>query len=251
MRLIMRGNIVMGLTFIAIMMGIFNVSGQMEIEERRVAIHMKNVAFGKVIETLIEKYDIPVGLEQSVWVKEEDGDFWFVPNRRPRSSELSEGIKMPELQFVRINQRISISFENAVVSDVIDEIVRQMPGYKWEMNDGVVNIIRHRDRDPLFEKLLDLKVSNLDLENPAIYMIASEILAMPELLDFANDNGLCVVNLDEISWKYSKRQHSGKIQFSDLTFRELLNNIAKIKGGGWTLREYRFLNNKRCIALHL
>ena len=75
----------------------------------------------------------------------------------------------------------------------MNEIVRQMKNYKWEINDDVVNIFPTKGRDEKFEELLDIKNYQVYFSEKVkvVRDIQLEyIKVLPELIKFISENNL-------------------------------------------------------------
>jgi hypothetical protein len=237
---------------IIVFFSFLSVAGQQRFEDKRITLHLERVGFGKIIEVLVEKFDVAVSFEQSPSLSFEDTwDFDF-EEHIPFAMETIKGVqRQSKLEFEPKKYWFSVNFDEAKLSDVMDSIVAQMPDYKWEINDGVVNIFPAKNRDDLFKKLLAVRIEKFDLDKPFLFQFQQEILAMPELIKFMNDNGLCTTDHSARSIINVKRKLPDEIHFSDLTLIELFNRSTKIKRGGWFLRRYRYSNGKECINIQI
>ena len=99
------------------------VHGQQTIEDKRITIHMQRAAFGKVIETLIEDYDVAIGFEQAsnmdaeaVW------DFNFEPNVRHQLEIPGQVLSPAPLEFHVKKHWITVNFDEEKLSAVLDSI---------------------------------------------------------------------------------------------------------------------------------
>jgi 2-hydroxy-3-keto-5-methylthiopentenyl-1-phosphate phosphatase len=143
---------------------------------------------------------------------------------------------------------ITLNFDNGKLKDVFDQIVKQMENYKWEINNGVINIIPVKGRDERFEKLLGLHIERFTFEKgKTVEDITTNIMLLPEFRSFMKESNLHFYGIRTgvsfvIKAQYGKTVDE-EMNFSNLTFRELLNKITKIKRGGWILK-WRFTSKK-------
>lgn len=218
---------------------------QNDIRDKRTSIKVENAAVGKVFQELIYEQGIPIGLEISP-LDRDHNDFWFetnlpeyiVRNRQPRqrlNGSLSYEVHV-EMLFNAKEHLISLDLKDASIDEVFDSVVRQMSNYRWEMIDGVVNIYPKSDRDPNFVKLLDMDVEKFHLGEKATLMhILSAVYELPEFEQFLEDQKLSVNRL-RVGGNELMRRTPQDLKMSKVKIREILNSLAKVKGGGWLLR---------------
>ena len=231
-----------------------NIVGQESIEKREITIHFERAPFGKVIEKLVEEYDIAFGFEQSLVMDHQDVffDYFFEPNVRYEPlSRTGQPVVWPEQTFKAKRHWFSVNFDKAILSEVMDAIVAQMPDYKWEIKNGVVNFVPAKNRDETFQKLLEVRITRFEIEQPRIIWVDSALHLLPELGSFFQENNICNVNSYPHSYIFYERKLSEDLRFSDLTLRDLLNEITRIKRGGWILRWRQYSNGKKCVNLNI
>ena len=220
--------------------------------DRKISIDFENAPPAKIFHDLIYEKGVPIGLEIADIDREtKDFDFetnlpaYTIRNRQSagsagrsgvaKSGTLQYSVQM-EVTFPSKTHFITLKFENASLRDIFDSLTRQMGDYTWESNGGVINIFPKSGRDARFAELLDLKVKNFAIGTRATLMsIQTEIYDLPEFKEF-----LSARKLEVTGTRYNAQDLVGKfpltVQFSDLTIKGLLNNLAKIKKGGWILR---------------
>lgn len=72
-------------------------------------------------------------------------------------------------------------------------------------------------------------------KNSRIHRIRHELLKLPEVVAFLKTNGLHSSDIHQ-EFNFTTRKLPDEMNFSDLTLRELLNNITTVKKGGWILK---------------
>jgi hypothetical protein len=222
--------------------GAFYAFGQekvSELKDKRVTIKMDNKSLGEILYHLIVNYDIAIGLEEST-LDSEHTDYLFKTNLPyvNKQSNIRDGVIPIK------NHWFTINAENQRLEDVLNVIVKQMNNYKWEINDDVVNIFPVKGRDERYEKLLELNIKNFILEKPVrIFSIRTKILALPEITKFLDENKI-FSSANRGFLENLSRKLDVEINLSNLTFRELLNRITKIKRGGWILRKNYLFGSK-------
>lgn len=212
------------------------------LKDKRITITMEGRPLGDVFRYLMEKYDIPIGFEESV-LDRESAEYEFESNA-PSTAE--HKMKRGDVQFTTRGQRrfdvvrhsITLYVEDGSVEEVFGEIVRQMENYKLEINDDVVNIFPVKGRDERFARLMGMRVNRFTLEKgKTVEDITTNIISLPEFRSFMRDNKLHFTGLRTgmnfiLKAQYGRTINAG-MDFSDLTFRDLLNEITKIKRGAW------------------
>ena len=235
---------------IVYLVGTFSAFGQekeINLKYKRITIKMEKQPLGLVFRYLMENYDIPIGFEQSVLDRNQI-DYYFdtnLPAVATHKQQNTDGsIKMTttsETAFKAKLHPITLDFENGKFKDIFDQIVQQMENYKWEINDGVVNIFPIKGRDERFEKLLELKINKFTFEKGnTVQDITTNIVLLPEFQNFMKESNFYFSDFREgtnfvIKAQYGRTIDEG-MNFSNLTFKELLNKVTKIKKGGWILK---------------
>lgn len=233
-----------------IFLGTFFAFGQerdSDIKNKKVTIKADKQPLGLVFRYLMENYDVPIGFEQSI-LDRNHNEYDFESNLPARAEKtitnLDEDVEITvevELNFEAKLHPITINVENGKLEDVFNQIVKQMGNYKWEINDDVVNIFPIKGRDERFEKLLGTNVKNFSFEKgKTVRDITSGIIRLPELYNFLkenklNFNGIRTGSEIRLDAQYGRIINDG-MNFSNLTFRSLLNKITKTKKGAWILK---------------
>jgi hypothetical protein len=241
--------------------GAFCISGQEkepDLKDKRIAIKMENQPLGKVFEHLIVNYDIAIGFEESA-LDREHNDYEFETNlpynndKKIVSSDGNMKISVVKQRVFPVKQHwFTVNAENKRLEDVLNVIVGQMQNYKWEINDEVVNIFPVRGRDKKYEELLALNIQsfNLEIENynskkgKPIFLIRTKIFKLPEIQKFLGENRIFYNKGYRESLDNLDRRIPDILNFSNLSLRDLLNKITKIKRGGWILKKSDMYNSK-------
>lgn len=226
--------------------GALSISGQSiapKLVDRPITIKMEHQPLGNVFRELIYSYHVQIGFEESVLDRDHD-DYIFETNASPYSS-------LPD-QTTANGQRVSLTIERTFypkehwftvnvkdepLGKVLDLITKQLPNYKWEINDDIINFIPVSGRDVRYKNLLELKVGEFTVEkgNP-LGTIRNNLLALPEIVTFLRNN-----KIHSSAWRgdieYVLKPLPMSIKLENIYFRDLLNRITKLKGsGGWILR---------------
>lgn len=209
----------------------------------RVSLEINDGSLGDVVGRLITSYNVVVGFEESILDRDHnDYNFLATPSTNesalPRLNRETAAL-VPGITFTAKVHKLNLSFENEKLSTVLDSIVSQMGNYKWEINDEVVNIIPTKGRDKKFEDLLSLEIKSFYLgENASLARIRHQIKILPEVKKFLDENDLKTSGFRTGEVDGMLAGPVGyELEFSNLTLRQLLNKIAKTKGGGWILKK--------------
>jgi hypothetical protein len=202
------------------------------LSDKLVTIECNQQPLHVALDRLMNVYDVPIGFVQS-----------------PKDYDHSDYRFGTEIRYVRSHEEarkdnggvpyvtghfISVNYRNARLETVLDDIVGQMQNYKWDIENDVVVIMPSDDLDPRIEELLGTKVASFQLPADApIYDVRQTLVTLPDSLAWLNKNQLL---FDPGTWvAFTRRKLPNEMNFSDLTFRELLNTITKVKRGGWQI----------------
>lgn len=235
--------------------GLFSVSGQektSDLKDKRITIHMEKQSLGIVFRYLIDNYDVAIGFEESILDREHnDYNFdTFTSYVKELNVIDKEGSKMASITlkngFKAKDHWITINAENERLEDVLNQIVKQMNYYKWEINDEVVNIFPLQGRDKRFQELLEIPIKDFRFNKSSpIRRIKVLVLELPEIKMFLDENKILSIASYIGLTQDLERKLPAEINFSNLKFGELLNRITKVKRGGWKLRRNRLLKAQK------
>ncbi len=204
-----------------------------ELKEKIITIKIDDKPLGNILYYLIVKYDVAIGFEESTLDINHD-DYEFItnlPNFIPNRPVITSGDPSST------EHRFTINVENGKLEDVLNIVVGQLKNYKWEVNDDIVNIFPIKGRNEKYKKLLELNIEQFTLEkNKPIFLIRNRLLALPEVVDFLQ-NQKTYSSLNRGDFDFTSRKLPVELNFSNLTFKQLLNKITKVKRGGWILKE--------------
>lgn len=224
--------------------GMFIVYGQEKSPElkvnKRITIKKENKPLDEILYYLIVKYDIAIGFEESTLDRDHD-DYEFTTNLpfvNASGIRIAGGVTPIERHWLTVN------VEDGTLTEVLNIIVGQMRNYKWEINDDVINIFPISGRDERYEKLLALNIGNFKIESrKPIFLIRDNLFALPEVVKFLNENKIYSTTNRE-NFDFVDRKLPTELNFSNVTFRDLLNKITKVKRGGWILKQSDISNSK-------
>lgn len=226
--------------------GTFYTFGQnqvRELKDKKVTIKMEKQPLWVIFKHLIENYDVAIGFEQST-LDTDHNDYYFETNlpKKIDNRDINRDGKIIITEKLLVPPEVkrhwfTVNFENGRLEDILNQIVGQMGNYKWEINDDVVNIFPIRGRDERYQKLLELNIKNFTIQKPiSIGSIKNDVLGLPEVVKFLNENEIYSTEYRAGSFENLDRFLNLEFKSSDLTLRELLNKITKLKKGGWILQ---------------
>jgi hypothetical protein len=209
-----------------------------DLTEKRITIQITNKPVYDVFVKLMNEYDIPIGFEESTLDREHD-DYFFQTLMPPqdRKDDFADEPQTKSSGLPAKNHLISLDLKNVRLELVLDETVKQMKNYEWVINDGVVNIFPIEGRNPKFEKLLDINIQGFGMSKSDRYSSIQPliVLNLPEFRAFLAENNLYAES-DRYIPSYSDLTLPAEIQLTNVTFKQLLNRITKLKRGAWILR---------------
>ena len=127
--------------------------------EQRITLYIKKDTFLYALSTLCVDYRIPIGFELGLGHK--------------------------------AKYHLNIDLENSTLEDVLNEIVGQETGYRWELRDGVINIIPITSRDDFVEKLLNTPIRRFDQpQKLGKFQIRDAIIELPGVVALLKANGI-------------------------------------------------------------
>lgn len=235
-----------------LMLGAVSVPGQerrVTLGDKRISISMVDKPLITVFTRLMYRYDIPIGFEESV-LDQAHNFYEFEPNVPPeKDREQYAGRELFATRTISPEYTITVDFTDAPLKEVMNSIVKQMKNYDWEVRDGVVNIFPVKGRNPLFEKLLDIKVKTFVIGNGVrAGSVQPTIFDLPEFKSFLVDHKLCVDYGRVAPW-FDEKPLTNAMSFSNMNLKQLLNEIANSKRGGWILQKNKHSTKKDCLDI--
>jgi hypothetical protein len=130
-------------------------------------------------------------------------------------------------------------FTSGTLREALQEIVRTNPEYRWQVDDGVINLLTVHDEPAL----LNVRISKLKVENArSINTILDELFELPEVKDAIAKLQLIpgVIFLVGPIPMDPERRPKYTVEFKDMTVREALNAIVRLHGrAAWEYKERR------------
>jgi len=152
--------------------------------------------------------------------------FPFLLNNIAKRYEFPIGI---ELRPDALGIAASVQLKQGVVADVLEAVVRQMPGYKWDERSGVVNVMPADTQG----SLLEVTIAHFQFEHRRLDRVPEAVVAVPEVKAWLDRNGVTqrrVINLlgspDAIA-KAQEDQPQVSADLANVTLREALNRVVK------------------------
>ena len=212
---------------------------------------MENAPFGDIIDFLINNYDVAIGFEESTLDRNHndydfDTNLPFTRNKKLISNDGNTQISVTsKRKYIVEKHKFTVYADNKRLEDVLNIIVGQMKIYNWEINDGVINIFPSQGCDVKFENFLKTSVKRFYLkQNDRIGLIRTMIYFLPDFKEFLSNNDLLISNNRSGLLDGLDKGLPAELDFSNITFKELLNRATKVKRGGWILKKSEHQGDK-------
>jgi hypothetical protein len=231
------------------------VSGQTEpdgISDRTISIKADKAPPALVFHQLIYDLGIPIGLEISK-LDDDTNELIFetnLPVYRQKKGNDTEATSKSSISYeVRWGRTfsaqkhfITLDFENTSIKRVLDSFVKQLGHYRWEISNGAVNIYPKEGRDQRLMDIQELEVKDFVIGPKApLIVIQPALYGLPEIEAFLRDRNLAVSEIRRNAQDL-RRLVPREAHYSKIKLRQILNNLARLKGGGWVLRIKRSRN---------
>jgi hypothetical protein len=122
-----------------------------------------------------------------------------------------------------------IEIESGTLREILDSIIKQEPDYKWEVQDGVVNIYPVRSRDDVIKTLLETNFENFSSKKEGGRQeIARYIEDHYKIVTFLNSRQI-QLSLFTRADLYAKDETTD-VYISSVDLRGVLNKVVKDSG---------------------
>jgi hypothetical protein len=164
--------------------------------ERRITLRINKGTFLYALSTLCVDYKIPIGFEPALGHKAQ--------------------------------YHLNIDLEKAKLEDVLNKIVGQETGYRWELRDGVINIIPITSRDDFVEKLLNTPIHRFEQpKKVGKFHIRDAIVELPEVVALLKSNG---ITASHYGYSYTPSHYTNEkldLSISETDVRGVLNKVIR------------------------
>jgi hypothetical protein len=200
MRRIIICGMLAGSLMVALIISGAPASGQIQpnnMIEQRIELHVNQGTLLQALSTLSVDKRVPIGFEPALGHKHE--------------------------------HNLNIDADNATLRDVLDRIVQQEPGYKWEVRDSVISIVPTKLRDDFVEKLLSTPIHRFD--SPKVLgpsQIRDAIVDLPEVVALLKANGITASRYGYFYHYPSLYTNSNvDLSISETDVRGILNTVVR------------------------
>lgn len=175
--------------------GGFGRTAEGDLLDQTMDFHLENGTFLQALSRLAVEKRVPIGFEPSLTHEEKDG--------------------------------LDIQVHNARLEDVLNLIVQQEPGYRWEVRDGVVNFFPLNSRDEVVETLLGTPIHRFA---PKVglnkFALRDAVIALPEIQNFLKAND---INATRPGYFYRQKLPARDVDLSisNTDLRGVLNTIVR------------------------
>jgi hypothetical protein len=158
---------------------------------------------------------------------------------------LNRGTLLQALSKLSVNNRVPIGFvptlahkddhnlnidvDNATLKTVLDTIVQQHSGYRWEVRDGVINILPTNSADDFVENFLGTPIHNFDPPKlPGSSRLRDAITELPEVQILLKANGISASHYGSFE-RYPSLYSNPNVDLSmsNTDVRGILNKIVR------------------------
>lgn len=140
-------------------------------------------------------------------------------------SEVSIGFEHSDLDDLQTT--LSVDESQRTVGEALNHIVKEVPIYRWEMRDGVINVVPVRGRSPVLESFLSIYVREFEAKsNVTKFDLRNYILDLPEVQLFLRSNSLKTERLRDYPYRPSIYAKDVDLGISGTNVLGILNNIT-------------------------
>ena len=123
--------------------------------------------------------------------------------------------------------RLSFDVKNESLEKILDLICRQEPAYRWEVRDGVINLVP-KSTDQFLSKLLDTHVSRFAPKKGLNKFELRNVVAdLPEVKNFLYLNDVTVSRLEYPTYPSVYSNEDLDLSISNTNVRGVLNKIIR------------------------
>ena len=145
---------------------------------------------------------------------------------------------------------LNIEMRNRSLRDVLDSIVQQVPSYRWEEIDGVINLTPNKGRCRFVELLLDLPIKRFMVPTArSKFEIRDTILDLVEVRDLLASNKIAAERLYYPNSPSIYTNDDIELSMSNTNVREVLNKVIReSEHKMWVIDMYGDRKNKLLIS---
>jgi hypothetical protein len=139
-------------------------------------------------------------------------------------AEISIGFERSDLDDPQTT--VSVDESQRTVRDVLNHIVKQVPIYRWETHEGVINFMPVRGRSRILENFLNIQVREFKAKSDVTkFDLRNCILDLPEVELFLKTNNLKTERLRDYPYRSSIYANDVDLSISGTDVLGILNNI--------------------------
>jgi hypothetical protein len=122
----------------------------------------------------------------------------------------------------RADSKISVSFDNKLLREVLDELMGDDSPYDWRAENNFVNIFPKQ----AYPNVLDIRVSEFNIDNQNKFEIRTALYALPEMKAALNEQHLLPGEVFIIKPLTANKERFS-VQLHNTTIRAILNTIGQ------------------------
>jgi hypothetical protein len=125
---------------------------------------------------------------------------------------------------------------DATLERFLDALVAEVPGYRWFIDDGVINVVpeEYFDESSRYRALLDKKIARIDLEDIPVEDAGTELCQLARNKCYTRwlQGVLSRLMYGAAAKASTSPSEVTSLHASNLSFREALNALVRKPGGG-------------------
>jgi len=127
------------------------------------------------------------------------------------------------------SKSLRVQLKKGTLADVLDDIVRQKPSYKWEADESTIKVFPKSDfRDPLLQTLLEVQIAHIVVQKSTVKLNFREALTRsPELKNILVSYGVRPLNEGFSHFDFESFGGDFSLDLENMSVRLILNNVIQ------------------------
>lgn len=127
------------------------------------------------------------------------------------------------------SKSLTVGLKKGTLADVLDEVVRQKPSYKWEANESTIRVFPKSDyRDPLLQTLLEVKIAHFVVRKSTGRLGFRQALTRsPELKYLLETYGVRPLNEGFSHFDYQSFGGDFSLDLENMSVRSILDSVIQ------------------------
>jgi len=177
--------------------------------DQEININLAKTNLLYVVNKLAFEYNIPIGLEVDSSYRQKDFEKMSLKNK--------------QLTFLD-----EIEIKKGTLRNILNNLIKQEPKYKWKAIDGVINIYPIESRDLLLKRILDINIKKKYKEiNFDTSKLLDTIIDFGGVQTFLTQEKLTFLKHDPLNRIYSYPDTKVKMKIENKNIRDILNQFIR------------------------